>query len=1323
MKKILKKIISTMLILAMVVVSMTNGITKQVYAAVNQEELITNYLNCSVKYLYLGEQGAKSYDFNIKKEAKEEGATYTWYVKTNKGNLDSVTIDKATGIVTAKEAGTAFIRCKISLAGGKILRPEARVTVRNNIKEVVMNNLPENSTILAGITYDFNRSVLNTNAGKGVKTEDITRWEISDDAADVEAATNQGVVFPIKEGKFKIRAVCFQSEGKYNAWIADKVANKVYITAASEWATITVDSANGIAAASTQEQLDKLLAAYNIDLITLCTENALKFVIPKGNYIGKTLIVNTPNADVENHGVFKKITISAIKDNTWIEYADGNIVYLSDEVASFVIDKDVRVKQIVIDREDSRLNIEINGTVDQIIVLQPAEVNFSGSGGQVPVIVETTAGGSAITSSMPLNLGLKAKTDITLNQGAEDTILDKSERNIVVKIENDTKKDLLISTNNIGGEAIGSGKTIISKGTENLLPILTTPIVVHQSSAKIITATTMGTLTGGNITTVPAGTKVSALKLGLTVSASATAEILTGAGGTAVTNQATTDVTATMVIRVTAQDLTTAEYTITMGSSAKIITATAVGTLTGGNITTLPAGTKVSDLKSGLTVSASATAEILTGAGGTAISNQATTDVTATMVIRVTAQDLTTAEYTITMGSSAKIITATTMGTLTGGNITTVPAGTKASAIKLGLTVSASATAEILTGAGGTAVTNQATTDVTATMVIRVTAQDLTTAEYTITMGSSAKIITATAVGTLTAGNITTVPAGTKVSDLKSGLTVSASATEEILTGAGGTAVTNQATTDVTATMVIRVTAQDLTTAEYTITMGSSAKIITATAVGTLTAGNITTVPAGTKVSALKSGLTVSASATAEILTGAGGTAVTNQATTDVTATMVIRVTAQDLTTVEYTITMGSSAKIITATTMGTLTGGNITTVPAGTKVSALKSGLTVSASGTPEILTGAGGTAVTNQATTDVTATMVIRVTAQDLTTAEYTISIAPTTAIVDVLFAASATQLTNTNVWLTVPVGMTAWFAPTGTAVGDLVIGVTMTRAVGGATKIFAPKMPGSYKLYLVDAANNIAEGTNILTVNAAQISAFDPISSVFAGTANNPTTYQILEEVGTHLPKSVSVYVGATSTTVSVPIWGWQDTDTYNPAIAASYTFTAVLGAIPTGYQYIGDSVTVEVVVGPEIFSTADGYYQYQVDGTNITITQYLKNDTIINIPGTIDEKTVTTIGNGAFRDKNLTNVTLPNSITSIGTSAFNNNNLTSISIPSNVTIDTFAFISNSITSITIGSGVTVGDSMLDGSGNNYFRIAYNLGHAGTYTKNLADGTWAK
>ena len=89
-------------------------------------------------------------------------------------------------------------------------------------------------------------------------------------------------------------------------------------------------------------------------------------------------------------------------------------------------------------------------------------------------------------------------------------------------------------------------------------------MLVVQSSANSITATSVGTLSDGNIIEVPEGTKVSALKAGLTVSAEATVEILDGADGVAVASQAATDVTATMVIEVTAEDGTAAEYTITM---------------------------------------------------------------------------------------------------------------------------------------------------------------------------------------------------------------------------------------------------------------------------------------------------------------------------------------------------------------------------------------------------------------------------------------------------------------------------------------------------------------------------------------------------------------------------------------------------------------------------------------------------------------------------------------------------------------------------------------------------------------------------------------
>src|SRR3712207_38243 len=135
----------------------------------------------------------------------------------------------------------------------------------------------------------------------------------------------------------------------------------------------------------------------------------------------------------------------------------------------------------------------------------------------------------------------------------------------------------------------------------------------------------------------------------------ATVEIVTGAGAGAVDDQEHTDVTAAMKIKVTAEDKTTKEYDIAMQpavakqSSEKAITETKVGKLQGGNIKDVPASTKVSALKAGLTVSEKATVEIITGTGAEAVDDQDNTDVTADMKIKVTAEDTTTQEYDITM--------------------------------------------------------------------------------------------------------------------------------------------------------------------------------------------------------------------------------------------------------------------------------------------------------------------------------------------------------------------------------------------------------------------------------------------------------------------------------------------------------------------------------------------------------------------------------------------------------------------------------------------------------------------------------------------------
>jgi hypothetical protein len=67
---------------------------------------------------------------------------------------------------------------------------------------------------------------------------------------------------------------------------------------------------------------------------------------------------------------------------------------------------------------------------------------------------------------------------------------------------------------------------------------------------------------------------------------------------------------------------------------------------------------------------------------------------------------------------------------------------------------------------------------------------------------------------------------------------------------------------------------------------------------------------------------------------------------------------------------------------------------------------------------------------------------------------------------------------------------------------------------------------------------------------------------------------------------------------------------------------------------------------------------------------------NIAGYVDIGTsVTTIGDNAFRNNQLTSVTIPNSVTSIGTRAFYINQLTSVTIPNSVTsIGSVAFETN-------------------------------------------------
>ena len=159
----------------------------------------------------------------------------------------------------------------------------------------------------------------------------------------------------------------------------------------------------------------------------------------------------------------------------------------------------------------------------------------------------------------------------------------------------------------------------------------------------------------------------------------------------------------------------------------------------------------------------------------------------------------------------------------------------------------------------------------------------------------------------------------------------------------------------------------------------------------------------------------------------------------------------------------------------------------------------------------------------------------------------------------------------------------------------------------------------------------------------------------------------------------------------------------AMAAAFTFPAEIGDSFFGFGNV-------IVASAE--SSGEWVYTVNADQT-VTITGYQGWDGAVEIPAVIDGKSVTSIGNGAFRNcPGLESITIPYTVTSIGDGAFRNcsglesitipdgvtfigddafrncSGLTSINIPDRVTsIGDFAFMDCSgLTSITIGGGVT-------------------------------------
>ncbi len=371
----------------------------------------------------------QTYDLNVKNEIK--GSTYEW----SSSDTRVATVSKA-GLVKAKVKGTAVITCKVTTPNKKVYELTATVKSVYGAKEFTISNKVK--ALNKGQVYDLNRKLSPSHSN------DVTTW----------TSSNTSIAKPDKNGKFTaLKAGTVTITGKTLSGKSDSVTIKV------------VDKVGTV---STQKELEELLGS-GVQKITISTNDEVTFNIPSGEYKKTKLVVDAPNADVYNYGVFESIELQKIAADTWHEEAKGNELVIIAGNARVVVGEKASVK-IEVTAQGAKITIENNGVISEVVMDKASEITVSGKSEQpVPVVVK--AEGAKVTSSVPLKVEAQAKATLTLLPGAEKStvVVDKKEN--VPAIKGDITLDITVGTgDNATKETVKGEKTDGSKDTTTPTP-------------------------------------------------------------------------------------------------------------------------------------------------------------------------------------------------------------------------------------------------------------------------------------------------------------------------------------------------------------------------------------------------------------------------------------------------------------------------------------------------------------------------------------------------------------------------------------------------------------------------------------------------------------------------------------------------------------------------------------------------------------------------------------------------------------------------------------------------------------------------------------
>jgi len=186
-----------------------------------------------------------------------------------------------------------------------------------------------------------------------------------------------------------------------------------------------------------------------------------------------------------------------------------------------------------------------------------------------------------------------------------------------------------------------------------------------------------------------------------------------------------------------------------------------------------------------------------------------------------------------------------------------------------------------------------------------------------------------------------------------------------------------------------------------------------------------------------------------------------------------------------------------------------------------------------------------------------------------------------------------------LTLPaIGETGWATINVQSVSGK-LPLEITDIAFGFNNWTATPVTGSITIYDLIAVKNVSDLQKYdIEILPVDIETFDAIAPINGGSIDTPLFADAAAVIAA-LPTSVM----ANGSTIEIPVTSWADTDTFNPAVAGSYTFTATLGTIPNGGENpLALVLTVEVQVNESVivFNNFDSYVDtadFVANATNI------------------------------------------------------------------------------------------------------------------------------